>query len=281
MTAAPSLPAAAPAPEVASVSTRFLDALLAADRPLVMEIKLRDPHGADLLGPRTVTDLVTRYEQAGAPCLSVVTGRWFGGTPRLLREVTATTSLPVLQKDFLTRPAQLEAAAALGASAVLLTAALLPAASLRRLITAALGLGLTPFVEITEEAELERLTRPEACVIAVNNKDIRRRERDTGDLTRSLRLLPALRACGTRAPVSASAITDPADGARLLDAGYAGLLIGTSLMRQGDVGTWTARLDAARLDAARPEAPGLDAAGPEAPGLDAAGLDAARRAVTA
>ncbi|MFJ9606114.1 indole-3-glycerol-phosphate synthase [Kitasatospora sp. NPDC101176] len=229
---------------------RFTDALLAAQRPLIMEVKLRDPHGTDLLGPRTVTDLVTRYEQAGAPCLSVVTGRWFGGTPRLLREVTAATRLPVLQKDFLTRPAQLEASAALGASAVLLTAALLPALSLRRLVAAALTLGLTPFVEITDARELDLLDDPADCVIAVNNKDIRTRERDPGDLTRSLRLLPALLAAAVRAPVSASAITDPADAARLLDAGYAGLLVGTTLMRTGDLTGWLAGLDTARAGAA-------------------------------
>ncbi|MEU3573200.1 indole-3-glycerol-phosphate synthase [Kitasatospora sp. NPDC036755] len=223
----------------------FIDALLTAARPLVMEVKLRDPHGADLLGERTVTDLVTRYEQAGAPCLSVVTGRWFGGTPRLLRDVAAATELPVLQKDFLTRPAQLEAAKALGASAVLLTAALLPATSLRRLVDAALDLGLTPFVEITDERELDTLPRVPECVVAVNNKDIRTRERDRGDLGRSLRLLPALRAAGCRAPVSASAITEPADAARLLDAGYAALLIGTSLMRTTDLTGWLADLDAA------------------------------------
>ncbi|MFE6056439.1 indole-3-glycerol-phosphate synthase [Kitasatospora sp. NPDC056446] len=228
----------------------FIDALLTARRPLVMEVKLRDPHGNDLLGPRTVTDLVAHYEQAGAPCLSVVTGRWFGGTTRLLREVTAATDLPVLQKDFLTRPAQLEAAHAMGASAVLLTAALLPAASLRRLVTTALALGLTPFVEITDERELDHLPHPDQCVIAVNNKDIRTRERDPGDPTRSLRLLPALRAAGCRAPVSASAITDPATAARLLDAGYAALLVGTALMRTGDLHTWLADLDTARTGAA-------------------------------
>ncbi|MER7583908.1 indole-3-glycerol-phosphate synthase [Kitasatospora sp. NPDC097691] len=227
----------------------FIDALLAARRPLIMEVKLRDPHGTDLLGERTVTDLVTRYEQAGAPCLSVVTGRWFGGTTRLLRDVTATTTLPVLQKDFLTRPAQLEAAHAMGASAVLLTAALLPATSLRRLVTCALTLGLTPFVEITDAHELDHLPDIDQCVIAVNNKDIRTRERDRGDLHRSLRLLPAVRAAGCRAPVSASAITDPATAARLLDAGYAALLVGTALMRTDDLDTWLTTLDTARTGA--------------------------------
>ncbi|MFD8788227.1 indole-3-glycerol-phosphate synthase [Kitasatospora sp. NPDC059599] len=237
-------------PAHSQARTSFVDALLTARRPLVMEVKLRDPHGNDLLGERTVTDLVTRYEQAGAPCLSVVTGRWFGGTTRLLRDVTAATTLPVLQKDFLTRPAQLEAAHAMGASAVLLTAALLPATSLTRLITHALGLGLTPFVEITDERELDALPHPQDCVIAVNNKDIRTRERDPGDLRRSLHLLPAVRAAGCRAPVSASAITDPHTAARLLDAGYAGLLVGTALMRTTDIDTWLTTLDTARTGVA-------------------------------
>ncbi|MFF7995021.1 indole-3-glycerol-phosphate synthase [Kitasatospora xanthocidica] len=235
---------------MSETTTGFLDALLDAPRPLIMEVKLRDPHGGDLLAGRTVTDLVTRYEQAGAPCLSVVTGRWFGGTTRLLREVTATTTLPVLQKDFLTRPAQLEAAHAMGASAVLLTAALLPATSLNRLITCALALGLTPFVEITHAHELDHLPHPDSCVIAVNNKDIRTRERDTGDLERSLRLLPAVRATGCRAPVSASAITNPHTAARLLDAGYAALLVGTALMRTDDIHTWLTTLDTTRTGVA-------------------------------
>ncbi|MFJ8623341.1 indole-3-glycerol-phosphate synthase [Kitasatospora sp. NPDC093550] len=247
-TPAADVPAAAPADTRAPGG--FVDALLAARRPLVMEVKLRDPHGNDLIGERTVTDLVTRYEHAGAPCLSVVTGRWFGGTTRLLRDVTAATTLPVLQKDFLTRPAQLEAARAMGASAVLLTAALLPATSLKRLVTCAHDLALTPFVEITDERELDHLPHPENCVIAVNNKDIRTRERDRGDLERSLRLLPAVRATGCRAPVSASAITDPHTAARLLDAGYAALLVGTALMRTTDLTGWLAALDTARTGAA-------------------------------
>ncbi|MER7757594.1 indole-3-glycerol-phosphate synthase [Kitasatospora sp. NPDC097643] len=256
--AAPTAPAPAGVP-------RFVEALLAARRPLIMEIKLRDPHGNDLLGTRSVADLVTAYQQAGAPCLSVVTGRWFGGTPRLLREVAAATDLPVLQKDFLTRPAQLEAAAALGASAVLLTAALLPATSLARLVTCALDLGLAPFVEITQESELAGLPQVERCVVAVNNKDIRTRERDPGDLSRSLRLLPALHAAGTPAPVSASAITDPNDAARLLGAGYRGLLIGTSLMRSGDLPAWLDAFDTAR----------------QAPARTAAGVEVARAQVGA
>ncbi|MEV7681996.1 indole-3-glycerol-phosphate synthase [Streptomyces sp. NPDC088341] len=228
------------------MTARFLEALLAADRPLVMEVKRRDAHGYDLLGGRTPVAIVESYEAAGAPCISVVTGRWFGGTPALLRDVAALTDLPLLQKDFITRKDQLKTAVELGASAVLLTAALLPRSSMRTLITAALTTGLTPFVEVTEESELDGLPHTDECVIAVNNKDIKVKESDRGDLDRSLALLPALQAAGTPCPVSASAIDSPLAAARLLDAGFGGLLVGTSLLRTASASAWLDELDSAR-----------------------------------
>ncbi|WP_327358840.1 indole-3-glycerol-phosphate synthase [Streptomyces sp. NBC_01304] len=228
------------------MTSHFIEALLRAERPLVMEVKRQDADGIDLIAGRTPADIVAGYEAAGAPCISVVTGRWFGGTPELLRDVARMTSLPLLQKDFITRPSQLETAQELGASAVLLTAALLPASSLRNLVTAALRIGLTPFVEITGEEELAAVPNADACVIAVNNKDIRNRERGAGDIDRSLALLPAVRATGTPCPVSASAIDSPRTAARLLDEGFAGLLVATALLRTGRPQEWLAELDRSR-----------------------------------
>jgi indole-3-glycerol phosphate synthase len=231
------------------MSSRFIESLLAAERPVVMEVKRRDAHGFDLIAGRTPAETVAAYENAGAPCISVVTGRWFGGTHDLLRDVARTTELPLLQKDFITRKDQLATARELGASAVLLTAALLPSSVLATLVVAALRTGLTPFVEVTDEAEIEAVPHPGDCVIAVNNKDIRTRERDAGDVRRSLKLLPALHASGTPCPVSASAIDTPRDAAALLDAGYTGLLVGTALLRSSDPRTWLDDLDRARRTA--------------------------------
>lgn len=221
----------------------FIESLLAAERPLIMEVKRHDGDGDDLLGTRTVADVVAAYEAAGAPCLSVVTGRWFGGTEEMLAEVAGLTDRPILQKDFITRRAQVARAASLGASAVLLTAGLLPKSSIAALVDECLAAGLTPFVEVTSEAEIAAVPHAQACVLAVNNKDIRTRERDAGDTGRSLRLLPALRRAGTPCPVSASGIDGPAVAARLLDAGYRGLLMATSLLRAGDLDGFGARLD--------------------------------------
>jgi indole-3-glycerol phosphate synthase len=228
----------------------FVDALLGAPRPIVMEIKRRGAEGQDLLRGRPLPELVAAYEAAGAPCLSVVTGRWFDGGPELLREIAGLTRLPLLMKDFVTREAQIVAAQDAGASAVLLTACILPRSILRRLVEVSLRRGVTPFVEVASAEELDGLAF-EGCVVAANSKDIRRRERGPASPGRTLALLPAIRASGTDCPVSASGIDSPALAARLLDAGFKGLLVGTGLLQADDIGTWAATVDRHRAAARR------------------------------
>ena len=70
----------------------------------------------------------------------------------------------------------------MGASAVLLTAKILPAKTFQHLIELALDHGLTPFVEIVDQTELDSVIHPGDCIIAVNNKDINTREREPGDI---------------------------------------------------------------------------------------------------
>jgi indole-3-glycerol phosphate synthase len=175
-----------------------------------------------------------------------VTGRWFGGDDQMLRDVAELTALPLLKKDFITRERQVADAKEMGASAILLTAKILPKTSLPKLIETTLGHGLTPFVEVVDEEELGRVTHAEDCVVAINNKDIQTQERDAGDIDVSRAMLePALRT-GTPCPVSASAITDPKVGAELIDAGFKGLLIGTGLLRSGSVQGWVDEFEAHR-----------------------------------
>jgi indole-3-glycerol phosphate synthase len=236
------------------MASRFVDALVGARLPVVMEVKRQDGNGLPLMGDRTVSEIVREYLAAGPPCISVVTGRWFGGDNEMLREVASLTDLPLLQKDFITREVQIAAAKEMGASAILLTAQILPKSSLPKLIELTLAAGLTPFVEVIDEGELARVNHPEECVIAVNNKDIRNQERDAGDIDVSRAMLEAVLASGTPCPVSASAITDPRIGAELIAAGFKGLLIGTGLLRSGSVARWVEEFEEHRaaLETDRP-----------------------------
>ncbi len=232
---------------------RFVEAVLAAALPVVMEVKARDGAGAELLGERDPLAVVSSYRLAGAPCVSVVTGSWFGGTPELLRSIARHTDLPLLRKDFIVRESDLDDSVEWGADAVLLTAGLLPAGALAALVTGALRRGLTPFVEVTSAAQVATVPNAADCVVAVSNKDIGDRERGPADLGRSRDLLAAVRASGTPCPVSASGLDDPVAAAAVLRGGYAGLLVGTGVLRAG-APTWAGALRAALGPALRGKA---------------------------
>jgi len=75
---------------------RFVETLLQAPVPVIEELKPRSADGTELIGARSAAELVDAYTEAGIRCLSVVTGRWFGGTVDLLAEVAARTESPVL-----------------------------------------------------------------------------------------------------------------------------------------------------------------------------------------
>jgi indole-3-glycerol phosphate synthase len=229
------------------VSSAFTDALLASPMPVIMEVKRSDADGVQLMGERTVPEIVADYEAVGAPCISVVTGRWFGGNDDMLREAAAVTELPILKKDFITREKQVIEAREMGASAALLTARILPKSSFQKMIETILSHGLTPFVEVADHDEIASVIHGEECIVAVNNKDIRTQEREPGDIDLSRSLLEATMQTGTPCPVSASAITDPKVAAELVEQGYKGLLIGTGLLLADSVRDWVAQFEQHRL----------------------------------
>jgi indole-3-glycerol phosphate synthase len=229
----------------------FVAALTGSTTPLIMEVKRRDARGNDLFRGRSISTIVEQYREAGAPCLSVVTGEWFGGTAGMLDEVARHTTLPILLKDFVTRRSQLASARDRGATAVLLTATLLAPSVVRGLVDRCLELGLTPFFETSNGEEIRTLGRIESCVVAVNNKEIRQRERDRGEVERSLRLLPLIRERGCHCPVSASAIERPEVAAQLLDRGFSGLLVGTALLRASSPSAFVDGVAACRANGSR------------------------------
>src|SRR5947209_2250064 len=152
------------------MASDFIDALLAGRLPIIMEVKRQDADGGQLMGERTIPEVVAEYTAVGAPCISVVTGRWFGGNDQMLREVRELTDLPLLKKDFITREKQIVDAKDMGASAILLTARILPKKPFQHLIEISLQHGLTPFVEIADQDEVDSVVHGEDCIVAVNNK---------------------------------------------------------------------------------------------------------------
>jgi indole-3-glycerol phosphate synthase len=140
---------------------------------LIAEIKHRSPSAGALSTALTVAERARRYEAAGARMVSVLCDEvFFGGGFPHLSEAREACALPLLCKEFVIDEVQLDAARAFGADAVLLIVRCLSPERLATLVSEAKARGLTPFVEITNDAERELALGAAATVIGVNARDL-------------------------------------------------------------------------------------------------------------
>ncbi len=199
---------------------------------VVAEVKRASPSAgaiADIVDP---VALAMRYSAAGAAGVSVLTElKHFGGSLHDLRAVSAADQMaPTLRKDFVTHPAQIINARRVGASAVLLIAAVL-GSKLKRFIELCKSHEIDALVEVHDSEELERALVGGAQIIGINHRDLRTFELDLG---LSARLIP-------RIPTSVRVVCESGvrsldDARRLRDGGASNLLIGELLVRSADPG---------------------------------------------
>jgi indole-3-glycerol phosphate synthase len=205
---------------------------------IIAEYKRASPSRGDInlgVSPRAACD---GYARAGACALSVLTeSHYFKGELSFLSEV-APIGLPLLRKDFIVNPLQLEATAATPASAVLLIVRMFEDQDdLAFLHALSISLGLEPVVEVFDEHDLDRAKELGARIIQVNNRDL-----DTlaTDLNRCLDMVR--RKEEGEIWIGASGISTAEQVRELRAAGLDALLIGTALMRHGDPGRGLAAL---------------------------------------
>lgn len=209
---------------------------------VIAEIKKASPSKGLIRSDFDVEWLARRYEAGGAAALSVLTDEpYFQGSLRNLELVSAAVALPCLRKDFTVDEYQIIEARAHCADAILLIAAALGNAELKRFAEAARGLELDVLVEVHTAAELDRvldtLGESGADAIGVNNRDLKTFE---VRLETSLDLGEQIPASVVR--VAESGISSADDLGRLRAAGFDAFLIGESLMRQPDPGAALAAL---------------------------------------
>lgn len=114
------------------------------------------------------------YDQGGADAISCLTEPTrFLGSDRYLAEIASKVSIPVLRKDFTVDEYMVYQARCLGASAVLLIAALLDDVQLRDFFQAAESVGLSCLFEAHDESEVERVLKAGARVVGVNNRNLK------------------------------------------------------------------------------------------------------------
>ncbi|MDH2899812.1 MAG: indole-3-glycerol-phosphate synthase [archaeon] len=151
---------------------------------LVCEIKFSSPSAGAIRSDRTdpVTKIAKEMREGGAHALSVLTeNKNFNGSLSNLIAAHEATQLPVIMKDIIVSPKQIEAASKIGANAILLIYELFEkdltrGFSLGYALTLAHSLGLEAIVETSSERGLERLLGLGGDglidVIGINNRDL-------------------------------------------------------------------------------------------------------------
>lgn len=227
------------------------------DFDLIAEIKDRSPAEGELRSTGLSRVLrAQQYVNGGAAAISVLTEpSRFAGSLEHLREVVDAlegTGVAVMRKDFLVDPAQLVEARAVGASGVLLIAAMLADDTLQLMLDKAAELELFVLLECFDEDDLQRVNQllrlarnkeratGDQLLLGVNTRNLRTLEVDTERLEKLAPLLPSGIRC-----VAESGLHTAADASRVRSQGYRLALVGTALMRSGDPATLIKKMRAA------------------------------------
>ena len=202
------------------------------DVAIIAEIKKASPSKGEIRAYFNPAAIAESYEKGGAAALSVLTdGPFFKGKLSYLQQASETVQMPILRKDFIVDPYQIEEARAYGADAVLLIATILEGQQLAELHHAAEEAGLQCLVECYNDEDIKYVSFDDISIIGVNNRDLKAFEVDIH------RGVDMLQSCpGHLAKVSESGLSSADDLFILYKAGIDAALIGEHFMRQDDPG---------------------------------------------
>jgi indole-3-glycerol phosphate synthase len=208
---------------------RFVASLREPGPRVIAEIKRRSPSAGEIVphAERKIESIALAYRRGHAAAISVVTEpEFFGGDAGWIARAGRISGLPVLMKDFLLEESQLDFAAARGADAVLLIAAVLGNGSLARLASAASSRGLAVVAEVHSEEELPGALDSGAEVIGVNSRDLATFMVDPETPRRLAAGIP-----DRFVRLAESGIRTRADVEALSACGYSAFLVGEALLR--------------------------------------------------
>jgi indole-3-glycerol phosphate synthase len=201
---------------------------------VIAEIKLRSPSAGLIRArvPGAVASIAAGYERGGAAAISVLCdGPGFGGSPLDLRRAAAAVRTPLLFKEFVVDPVQVELARELGASLVLLIVRSLTPSALSALVDEVMRQGMAPVVEAADEDEIDIALATRAVIVGVNARDLRTFRVDPERARKVLARVP-----DDRVAVHMSGIKSGDDLAALGDSRADAVLVGEALMRASDPG---------------------------------------------
>jgi len=208
----------------------FRTALVASPPAIISEIKKASPSKGVFTDDFHPDSIAKLYEAGGAAALSILTDEeFFKGRLADLEAARSAVSIPVLRKDFTIDEFHIIEAAAHGADAILLIAAILDVQQLRGFRELAAQYGMAALVEVHDDYELNAALDSGADIVGVNNRNLHTFE---VTLDTSLRLAGKMPAAVVK--VAESGIHSRKDLERLKTAGFHAFLVGEHLMKSAD-----------------------------------------------
>lgn len=205
----------------------FEQALKKEGLSIIAEVKKASPSKGIIASDFPYLEIAKEYEASGANAVSCLTEpEYFKGSDEYLLNIAKEVKIPVLRKDFTVDPYMIYEAKVLGASAILLIAAILTDAELKEYFQIAESLGLSALFEAHDEEEVKRCLNQGARIVGVNNRNLKDFTVDINNSIRLRKLVPK-----SVIYVSESGIKTPKDLKVLRENGTDAVLIGEMFMR--------------------------------------------------
>lgn len=211
-------------------SQAVINKFLEPELHFIGEIKKASPSKGTIVKDFPYMKIAQEYQKAEIDAISVLTEpTYFQGKLDYLKEISKTTNVPLLRKDFTIDPYMIYQAKIAGASMILLIVAILDDEQLSSYLNLTKQLGLAALVEVHNENELQRALNAGAEIIGVNNRNLKD---FTVDLNNSLKLRSLV---PKQIPfITESGIKTIADIKKLKQAQVNGVLIGETFMKASD-----------------------------------------------
>jgi indole-3-glycerol phosphate synthase len=197
---------------------------------IIAEFKRKSPSKGIINDKADVVAVTSAYAQNGASGLSVLTDEQFfgGSTGDLIK--ARVNEVPILRKDFMIDEYQITEARAMGADVILLIAACLTPAEVKRLAAFATSLQLEVLLELHGEEELDHIC-DDTKLVGINNRNLKTFE---VNIERSLKM--AERIPADKIKIAESGISSVANIRLFKQHGFRGFLIGENFMKETEPG---------------------------------------------
>jgi indole-3-glycerol phosphate synthase len=203
---------------------------------VIAEIKSASPSAGVIRENVKPAEIAKAMQRGGAAAISVLTEpKQFNGSLEALAQARKAVKLPILMKDIILSPIQIQAASKIGANAVLLIKALFDRGycdrSLDEMIAGAHLLGLEVLLETHTEAEFCSAVKTGADLIGINNRNLGTLK---VDLNVTKRILSKNDSNG-KLVITESGINTLADILSLRRTGARAFLIGSAIMASDNI----------------------------------------------